>query len=64
MDSKRKKNLEFHIKKDNYFSTLATVFELLRQNINPFSNSKERKSLEREVEELKYMQKHYKIIKK
>lgn len=59
-----KKNLEFHIKNDDYFGTLATVIDLVKQNLNPFKQKQEKKTLEKQVEELMYLQKNYKIAKK
>lgn len=59
-----KKNIEFHIKSDDYFGTLATVLDLLKQNLNPFNQKQEKKTLESKVEELMYLQKKYKIVQK
>lgn len=59
-----KRNLEFHIKSDDYFGTLATVLDLLRQNLNPFNQKREKKTLEKQVKELMYLQKNYKVVKK
>jgi hypothetical protein len=59
-----KKNLEFHIKSDDYFGTLATVIDLVRQNLNPFKQKQEKKTLEAKVNELIYLQNNYKIVKK
>jgi hypothetical protein len=59
-----KKSLEFHIKSDDYFGTLATVLDLLRQNLNPFNQKREKKTLENAVADLVYLQKHYRIEKK
>ncbi len=60
----RKRNLEFHIKSDDYFGTLATVLDLLRQNLNPFKQKQEKNTLENKVKELMYLQKNFKIVKK
>ncbi len=60
----RKKNLQFHIESDDYFGTLATVIDLVRQNLNPFKQKQEKSTLEVKVEELIYLQKNYKIVKK
>ena len=59
-----KKNLKFHIESDDYFGTLATVLDLLKQNLNPFNQKQEKKTLESKVEELMYLQKKYKIVQK
>jgi len=57
-----KKSLEFHIKSDDYFGTLATVLSLVRQAPE---NIKERfKTLDNIVKDLMYLQEWYKIIKK
>jgi hypothetical protein len=59
-----KKSLEFHIKSDDYFGTLATVLDLVRQNLNPFNQKKEKRTLENVVKDLEYLQKNYQIKKK
>ena len=59
-----KKNLQFHIKSDDYFGTLATVIDLVKQNLNPFKQKQEKKTLEDKVKELIYLQKNYRIVKK
>ncbi|MDA3839919.1 MAG: hypothetical protein PF572_02415 [Patescibacteria group bacterium] len=59
-----KKNLQFHIESDDYFGTLATVIDLVRQNLNPFKQKQEKSTLEVKVEELIYLQKNYRIVKK
>ena len=59
-----KRNIEFHIKSDDYFGTLATVIDLVRQNLNPFKQKQEKKTLEKKVKELMYLQKNFKIVKK
>ena len=63
--SEEEKSLEFHIKSQDYFGTLATIISLNRQNIE------RKKEVERAVETLKiiennlvYLQKNYSIIKK
>ena len=60
-----KKNIQFHIKVDDYFRTLATILDLLRQDIE--SKGYRRKDIEllkRVKEDLIYLQRHYKIVKK
>jgi len=59
------KRLEFHIEKGDYFGTLATILDLIRQEIE----SRERKGritrvLEKLKDDLLYLQDHYKIIEK
>lgn len=69
------KNLEFHIKSDDYFGTLATVIDLQVQRLRPksegvtifdFLNTLEdvNNILEEKVKELMHLQKNYKIVKK
>jgi len=59
-----KENLKFHIDKNDYFGTLATVLDLVRQNLNPYTQKEERKILKDKVNELMHLQDKYKIIKK
>jgi len=57
-----KKSVEFHIKSDDYFCTLATGLSLIGQT--PQSNKKYEKRLDNIVKDLMYLQKEYKIVKK
>ena len=59
-----KKSLEFHIKSDDYFGTLATILDLLRRNLNPFNQKNEKRTLENAVKDFEYLQKNYRIEKK
>jgi len=70
-----KENLEFHIESDDYFATLATVIDLQVQGLKPEAEGVNimeflkrledaNKVFEKKVEELKHLQKHYKIVKK
>lgn len=59
-----RKNLKFHIESNDYFGTLATVLDLLRQNLNPYKQKREKKTLEGIVADLGYLQKRHKIMKK
>lgn len=59
----RKKNINFHIKSGDYFGTLATVIDLIRQEKEKIEG-KENKILKDLKEDLFYLQKNYKIIKK
>jgi hypothetical protein len=64
MTKKRIKSLEFHIANDDYFGTLATVLDLLRQELE--AGKKIEKcpiSLKRMTEELMYLQSNHKILK-
>ena len=59
-----KKDIEFHIKNNDYFGTLATVLDLLRQTLPPFVQKKEKQILKDTVENLMHLQKYYRIVKK
>ena len=54
-------NLEFHIKSNDYFGTLATILSLIAQN-NKLPNA-EQKSLNKIINDLMYLQKNYIITK-
>lgn len=60
-----KKSLNFHIKNDDYFGTLATVLDLVRQDIlkNGY-NKKYSDLIKKKVAELIFLQNHFNIIKK
>lgn len=53
--------LEFHIKSEDYFGTLAAILSLLAQGV--VDNQNRNKILNEKVEELVYLQSNYKIIK-
>lgn len=55
-------NIEFHVISDDYFGTLATILSLISQT--PENNKHHIKTLEKLVEDLAYLQKEYKIVKK
>lgn len=57
-----KKSLEFHIESDDYFGTFAAILDLFTQNV--IDDLNKNKILKEKVEELMYLQKTYKIIKK
>ena len=59
-----KESVEFHIKNDDYFGTLATVISLIRQNLESNGLSKNNKSLVELENNLVFMQSNYIIIKK
>ncbi|MCK5510351.1 hypothetical protein KAI65_02295 [Candidatus Parcubacteria bacterium] len=52
----RKKRLKFHIENNDYFGTLATVLDLIRQ-------SKNNEALKNIRDDLVYLQKNYSINK-
>lgn len=60
-----KKTLEFHIKNDDYFGTIATVLNLVKQTADrKGSKDIDIKILDKMVKDLMLLQKNYKIIKK
>jgi hypothetical protein len=60
-----RKSLEFHIKSGDYFGTLATVIDLIKQQIfKDNSRDKNKKIIEDKVAELIYLQNNYDIVKK
>ena len=59
-----KESVEFHVKNDDYFGTLATVISLIRQNLESNGLSKNNKCLVDLEDNLVFMQSNYKIIKK
>jgi hypothetical protein len=63
-----KKQLEKHIEQDNYFGTLATVLNMARQTLEKDRRGPKKdwhiKLLQSLEEDLAYLQKNYKIIKK
>lgn len=61
---KDKETVDFHVKKNDYFGTLATIVKLLQEDFaiqNPDTLKKTLKQLE---EDLFYLQKNFKIEKK
>ena len=55
-----KKRIRFHISSDDYFGTLATTLDLLRQAIKKHGyRRRDGKLLERLKNELLYLQAHY-----
>ncbi|HRH33180.1 MAG TPA: hypothetical protein PK720_03535 [bacterium] len=59
-----KESLEFHIKSDDYFGTLATVLDLIKQQVFGDKKSKLKDAIESKISELLYLQKNYQIVKK
>jgi hypothetical protein len=60
-----KKSLLFHIKNDDYFVNRATTISLLNQDVLEKGLLElPSESLDSLVEELMYLQKHYKIVEK
>jgi hypothetical protein len=57
-----KKRIQFHIASNDYFGTLATTLDLLRQTIKKRGYTQEdEKLLERLTHELLFLQAHYNI---
>lgn len=60
-----RKSVEFHIKSNDYFGTLATVLDLIKQNLQEYTLPKDiSNSLSKKVEELMYLQNNYILVKK
>lgn len=60
-----RKPLEFHIKSDDYFGTLATILSLIRQNIEKEENRGVNiKTLKKAEKDLICLQGNYNIVKK
>ncbi|HEU0085413.1 MAG TPA: hypothetical protein VFQ59_00420 [Candidatus Paceibacterota bacterium] len=60
-----RENLLFHISSDDYFGTLATSLNLLKQSLEDGRNFEiGKKSLAHSVDDLMYLQRNYKITKK
>ena len=62
-EEKWNKYLEYHIKVDDYFGTLATVLSLIMQTNKNIDNYSLR-ILKKIKDDLIFLQKHYRIIKK
>jgi hypothetical protein len=60
MANKRIKRLEFHVDQNDYFGTLATGLSLLLER----RTKKQKEFLKKYADDLVYLQKLYKIIKK
>lgn len=60
----RVESLRFHIKHDDYFATLATVIDLLIHEKEGIANEQQNKILRGIMNDLIYLQKHYKIEKR
>ncbi len=59
----RQKSLEFHIKSNDYFGTLATIIDFVR-NEKKIIEETQNKILENLKDDLLYLHDNYKIIKK
>jgi len=64
MDAESIKSLEFHIKGQDFFGTLATILSLNRQNLEASINKKQIvKALEHAEAQLVYLQNNYNIVR-
>jgi len=59
-----KESLKFHIESDDYFGTLATVIDLVRQRLDSVGQKWEIEVLRSKVRELMVLQKDFRIVKK
>ena len=58
----RRRGIEFHIKNDDYFGTLATVLDLHRQMLGKSPREREIASvIENQVNDLMHLQDNYEI---
>jgi hypothetical protein len=58
----RRRGLEFHIKVNDYFGTLATILDLSKQTLGNSAREREVAGyLERSVDDLMYLQSNYEI---
>jgi len=65
LSKERRQGLEFHVKVDDYFASLATLLDLLRQSLGDSAwDRRVADSLEKSVEDLMYLHRNFKIIKK
>jgi len=66
----RKQQIEFHIKSDDYFGSLATMINLTKQVLekdiekNATSKKRQIKTLDKLKDDLLFLQENYQIIKK
>ncbi|OGF26390.1 hypothetical protein A2331_06520 [Candidatus Falkowbacteria bacterium RIFOXYB2_FULL_34_18] len=61
-EEERKYRIRKHVKADDYFGTLATIFSLMVQDDN--LDYKNTQIIAKIIEDLMYLQNNYKIIKK
>ena len=62
-ERERIENLEHHIEADDYFGSLATIIDLVRQEMKS-ADPPLRETLGRLKNDLLYLQKNYRIVKK
>ncbi len=56
-------NLQFHIKENDYFGTLATVLDLVSQDLRRKGHNNNAEMLDRQCDRLMYLQERYRIEK-
>ena len=63
---KRNKNIQAHVKADDYFGTLSAILSLVQQNNKKSIKEVEKynKALERFSDDLSFLQDNYRIVKK
>ena len=60
-----KERLQFHLETDDYFGTLATVLDLMKQTVDREGYTKDNDELlEKLRDDLVYLQMHYSIVPK
>jgi len=57
----QQKSLDFHIEQNDYFGTLATVLDLLGQDLRKHGHARHDKTLAGLRDELMYLQSSYRI---
>ena len=57
----KKASLKFHIEANDYFGTLATVLDLVSQNLRKRGHSRNAETLSRLRDDLVYLQNRYHI---
>lgn len=63
--SMNKERLQFHLETDDYFGTLATVLDLMKQTVDREGYTKDNDELlEKLRDDLVYLQVHYSIVPK
>jgi len=62
-DGQRRKKLEFHIKSGDYFGTLATIIDFIRNEEKIIAKDKD-KILKNIKDDLLHLQDNYKIVRK
>ncbi|MBU2025547.1 MAG: hypothetical protein ABIC19_01225 [Patescibacteria group bacterium] len=60
IDSEAKESIRFHVRSNDYFATLATVLDLLRQEQSRI-NKNHQKLLEKLRDELMFLQQSYRL---